>query len=152
VDYPERLREPQASFVTLHLDESLRGCIGSLEARRPLVEDVMQNAYGAAFEDPRFPVLTLEEFERLNIHLSILSPPEPMVCSSEADLAAQLRPHVDGLVIEEGWRRGTFLPSVWEQLSDPYLFLRHLKRKAGLPEDYWSQTLRIMRYTVEAVP
>jgi AmmeMemoRadiSam system protein A len=151
-DYPEPLHEPRASFVTLHLDECLRGCIGSLEARRPLAEDVVYNAYGAAFEDPRFPTLTLEEFERLDIHLSILSPPEPMMFSTEADLVAQLRPHVDGLVIEEGWRRGTFLPSVWEQLSDPYQFLRHLKRKAGLPEDYWSETIRIKRYTVEAVP
>lgn len=152
LDFPERLREPRASFVTLHLDERLRGCIGSLEARRPLAEDVAHNAYGAAFEDPRFPALALEEFERLVIHLSILSQPQPMVFSSEADLAAQLRPHVDGLVMEEGWRRGTLLPSVWEQLSDPYEFLRHLKRKAGLPEDYWSHTLRIQRYIVEAVP
>lgn len=151
-DYPEPLRLLRATFVTLHVDEMLRGCIGTLEARRTLVEDVAGNAYGAAFRDPRFSTLTRPEYERLDIHISVLSLPEPMQFSSEADLLAQLRPRVDGLVIEESFYRGTFLPSVWEQLPDPREFLRQLKRKAGLPADYWSNSLRVQRYTTESIP
>jgi len=151
-DYPESLRPLRATFVTLHVDEKLRGCIGTLEARRTLVEDVVSNAYGAAFRDTRFPTLTWPEFERLDIHISILSLPEPVQFSSEADLLAQLRPHVDGLIIEEGAYHGTFLPSVWEQLPEPREFLRHLKHKAGLPPDYWSSRIRVQRYTTESIP
>ena len=101
-DYPEPLRVLRATFVTLHVDEKLRGCIGTLEARRTLVEDVASNAYGAAFRDTRFPALTWPEYEHLDIHISILSLPEPVPFSSEEDLLAQLRPQVDGLIIEEG--------------------------------------------------
>ena len=151
-DYPESLRSLRATFVTLHVDEKLRGCIGTLEARRTLVEDVVSNAYGAAFRDTRFPTLTWPEFERLDIHISILSLPEPVQFSSEADLLAQLRPRVDGLIIEEGAYHGTFLPSVWEQLPEPREFLRHLKHKAGLPPDYWSSRIRVQRYTTESIP
>ncbi|MBI3778492.1 MAG: AmmeMemoRadiSam system protein A [Gammaproteobacteria bacterium] len=151
-DYPEPLRLLRATFVTLHVDAMLRGCIGTLEARRTLVEDVASNAYGAAFRDTRFLTLTWPEYERLDIHISVLSLPEPMQFSSEADLLAQLRPRVDGLVIEESFYRGTFLPSVWEQLPDPREFLRQLKRKAGLPADYWSNSLRVQRYTTESIP
>lgn len=150
VDYPEPLRQPRASFVTLHVDAALRGCIGSLEARRALVEDVAHNAHAAAFDDPRFSPLTHAEFERLDIHISVLSPSEPLQFESEEELLRQLRPQVDGLILEEHSRRGTFLPSVWEQLPEPREFLRHLKRKAGLPADYWSHTLRVLRYTVQA--
>ncbi len=142
----------RATFVTLTIDAQLRGCIGTLEARRALVEDVASNAYSAAFEDPRFAPLERAEFERLDIHLSLLSAPEPIQFGSEKDLLAQIRPSLDGLVLEEGARRGTFLPSVWEQLPDPVEFLRHLKRKAGLPADYWSATLRVSRYTSESIP
>ena len=148
-DYPESLREPGAAFVTLNIAGQLRGCIGSLEARRPLVEDVAENAFAAAFRDPRFPPLRPEEYPRLEYHISILNPPEPMTVTSEADLLQQLRPGVDGLVLIEGTRRATFLPSVWEQLPDPRQFLAHLKMKAGLPADYWSDSLRFERYTVE---
>ena len=151
-DYPESLRPLRATFVTLHVDEKLRGCIGTLEARRTLVEDVVSNAYGAAFRDTRFPALIWPEFERLDIHISILSLPEPVQFSSEADLLAQLRPQVDGLIIEEGAYHGTFLPSVWEQLPEPREFLRHLKHKAGLPADYWSSRIRVQRYTTESIP
>ena len=150
-DYPEPLREPRATFVTLHVDAQLRGCIGTLEARRALVEDVAHNARAAAFEDPRFSPLSLSEFRRLDIHISVLSIPEPMPFDSEEGLLRQLRPHVDGLIIEEGFHRGTFLPSVWEQLPEPREFLRNLKRKAGLPADYWSHTLRVRRYTAESI-
>ena len=150
--FPEPLRALRATFVTLHIEAQLRGCIGTLEARRTLVEDVASNAYGAAFRDPRFRALTWSEYERLDIHISILSLPEPVQFSSEADLLAQLRPQVDGLIIEEGFYRGTFLPSVWEQLPEPREFLRHLKHKAGLPPDYWSSRIRVQRYTTESIP
>lgn len=150
-DFPESLRVMRATFVTLHVDEKLRGCVGTLEARQSLVEDVASNARGAAFRDTRFPALTWSEFDRLAIHISILSPPEPMKFSSENDLLAMLRPFQDGLILEEGSRRGTFLPSVWEQLPDPSEFLRHLKLKAGLKPDHWSKTIRISRYTTDSV-
>ncbi len=151
-DYPEPLRVSRATFVTLHVEQKLRGCVGTLEARQPLVEDVVSNAYSAAFRDMRFSALTWTEYERLEIHISILSLPEPMQFSSEEDLLVQLRPQVDGLIIEEGFSRGTFLPSVWEQVPTPREFLRHLKRKAGLPPDYWSSRIRVRRYTTESIP
>lgn len=152
IDYPESLRVLRASFVTLHLDENLRGCIGTLEARQTLVEDVASNAYNAAFRDPRFSTLTWPEYERLDIHISVLSLPEPLQFSTEEELLTQLRPRVDGLILEEDYRRGTFLPSVWDQLADPREFLRQLKHKAGLPPDYWSRRIRVQRYTVESIP
>ncbi len=148
-DYPPSLREPGAAFVTLNIAGRLRGCIGSLEARRPLVEDVAENAFAAAFRDPRFPPVQDHEFPQLEIHISILGRPEPISVASEADLLAQLRPGVDGLVLHEGGRRATFLPSVWEQLPDPQQFLANLKIKAGLPVNHWSDTIRFERYTVE---
>ncbi len=152
LEHPERLRPPGASFVTLYIEGALRGCIGTLVAYRPLVADIADNAWNAAFRDPRFPVLTWPEFRRLDIHLSLLSAPEPISVSSEQELLAELRPGVDGLVIEEGSKRGTFLPSVWQQLSEPVEFLRQLKRKAGLPVDYWSSGMRVSRYTVVSFP
>lgn len=151
-DYPPTLRGWRASFVTLQHAARLRGCIGTLEPLRPLIEDVSHNAYAAAFEDPRFPALTPAEFESLDVHISVLNDPEPMRFASEAELLAQLRPRVDGLVLQEGRLRGTFLPSVWEQIPAPDEFWRHLKLKAGLPADYWSATLAVQRYTVESVP
>jgi AmmeMemoRadiSam system protein A len=151
-DYSLTLRSLGASFVTLHLERELRGCIGSLEARAPLVLDVVGNAWNAAFRDPRFGPLSPPEYERLDIHLSVLTAPQPMQFSSESDLLGQLRPGIDGLVIEESWHRGTFLPSVWEQLPEPREFLRHLKRKAGLPADYWSERVRVSRYTTISIP
>lgn len=150
--YPPALQALRACFVTLKLEGRLRGCIGSLEARQPLVTDVVRNAYAAAFRDPRFPALSWPEFERLDIHLSLLTSPQPLAVASEEELLAQLRPGIDGLVLSEGARRGTFLPAVWEQLSEPREFLRQLKLKAGLRADYWSSTLRIERYTTESVP
>lgn len=138
-----------ASFVTLKSGSDLRGCIGSILAARPLALDVTSNAYAAAFRDPRFRPLALTEFDGLTIHVSLLSPLEPLQFTSQEDLLAQLRPGVDGILIEEGARRGTFLPAVWESLPDPGDFLRHLKLKAGLPPGYWSLSLRAYRYTVE---
>ena len=148
-DYSPALQEIKATFVTLKIDDDLRGCIGTLEAHRPLVEDISENAYAAAFRDPRFPRLTNKEYDRLQYHISILSTPEPVTFSDEQDLLQQLRPGVDGLVLEDGFYRGTFLPQVWDSLPDPIQFLRHLKQKAGLPSDYWSKSIKVKRYTVE---
>lgn len=150
-DYPEELTEPRATFVTLQINRRLRGCIGMLEAVRPLAEDVAENAFSAAFKDPRFPPLEAYELDNLEIHLSILTVAEPVLFSSEQDLVSQLQPGIDGLILEEGYRRGTFLPSVWESLPGPEQFLRHLKQKAGLPPDYWSKNIRIYRYYAEMI-
>lgn len=149
-DYPAPLRAPRAAFVTLSLDGELRGCIGHLEAVQPLVRDVAENAYAAAYRDPRFPPLERRELPGLEVHVSVLTPPESMTFSSEADLLAQIRPGVDGLILTEGRARGTFLPSVWESLPAPRDFLNHLKRKAGLPADHWSDRVRVERYTTES--
>jgi AmmeMemoRadiSam system protein A len=150
-DFPAELTERRATFVTLHRRHQLRGCIGVLEAVRPLAEDIAENAFLAAFKDPRFPPLTDDEFGELEIHLSILTPAEPVSFTSEQDLITQLQPGIDGLILEEGRRRGTFLPSVWEQLPEPEQFLRHLKQKAGLAPDYWSENIKIFRYRTEMI-
>lgn len=148
--FPPPLSEPGAAFVTLHHGGRLRGCIGSLEAHRPLVTDVAENAYAAAFRDPRFPPLTPAELPGLAVHVSVLSPPEPLPpAASEAEAAALLRPGIDGVVLEADGRRGTFLPEVWTQIPDPVQFLRHLKRKAGLPPEGWPPAVRLWRYTTE---
>jgi uncharacterized protein len=149
-DYLEQLRLIRATFVTLEIAGELRGCIGVLDAFRPLVLDVAMNAYAAAFEDPRFPPLSRAEFRQLDVTISVLSPSESIAFSSEADLLTKIRPGVDGLIIKERGRRGTFLPSVWDQLADPKDFLEHLKRKAGLPFGYWSDDLQVDRYTAES--
>jgi AmmeMemoRadiSam system protein A len=142
------LAEPGATFVTLKLENALRGCIGSLEAHRPLREDVRLNALGAAFRDPRFDPLTPGEFERTRVEVSLLSPLEPLAFSTQAELLALLRPGVDGLVFRYGHHRGTFLPQVWETLPEPLDFLEHLKRKAGLPFGFWSTDVQAWRYIV----
>ncbi len=142
------LDEPGATFVTLKLDAELRGCIGSLEAHRPLREDVRVNALGAAFRDPRFAPLSVREFARTRVEVSLLSPLEPLAFSCEEELLALLRPGVDGLVFRYGHHRSTFLPQVWETLPAPRDFLEHLKRKAGLPFGFWSPEVQAWRYGV----
>jgi len=151
-DYEVELREKRATFVTLEKAKQLRGCIGTLTAILPLVSDVAYHAHAAAFNDPRFPALDEIELATLDIHISILSLPEPMTFDSEKDLIQQLRPNIDGLILEEGWHKGTFLPSVWESLPEPQLFLQHLKRKAGLSPHYWSDTIKVERYTTDSFP
>jgi uncharacterized protein len=146
------LRRHAATFVTLEIGGELRGCIGTLDAFQPLIVDTAENAYAAAFRDPRFAPLARVEFDRLDIHISILGTPEPMTFSCEADLIAQLRPGIDGLVLRERGRRGTFLPAVWESVADAREFLGHLKVKAGLPYDYWSHTIEISRYITTSIP
>ena len=149
-DYAADLRAQRAAFVTLQEFGQLRGCIGHLEARQPLVKDVAENAFAAAFRDPRFPPVTARELERLHIEISVLTPATPLTFGSEQELIALIEPGRDGLILEEGLARGTFLPSVWESLPNPVDFLRQLKRKAGLPENYWSDRLRISRYRTES--
>lgn len=149
-DYSPQLQAQRASFVTLNSNHHLRGCIGSLVAHRPLVVDIAQNAYAAAFSDPRFPPLSQPEFKQLDYHISVLSETSEMQFTSEQDLLAQIRPGIDGLILSEHHHQGTFLPSVWEQLPEVEAFLRHLKQKAGLAADYWSDKLQVKRYTVES--
>jgi AmmeMemoRadiSam system protein A len=151
-DYHSELREKRATFVTLTINHQLRGCIGMLEAHRPLIEDVVHNAFAAAFSDPRFPPLTSGELSQLEIHISILNPAESLAFSSEADLINQLRPGVDGLILEDGRNRGTFLPSVWQSLPNPKDFFDQLKLKAGLPINHWSASLQVKRYTTTSFP
>lgn len=150
-DYPRELIRQQATFVTLEIDHALRGCIGMLEAVFPLVEDVAENAFSAAFKDPRFPPVQAYELDNLEIFISVLSEPEPIVFSSEEDLLTQIRPHVDGLILKRGRQHGTFLPSVWDTLPEKTEFLRRLKHKAGLPTDEWSDAIRVYRYTAEKI-
>ncbi len=143
------LAEPAATFVTLTRHKELRGCIGSLEATRTLRADVEDNALAAAFRDPRFMPLTRAEYADTRIEISLLSPTEPLAAANEQQACELLRPGLDGVVFEYGRYRSTFLPQVWEQLPDAALFLSHLKRKAGLPPDFWHNTIRLSRYTVE---
>ena len=149
--YPPALREHMACFVTLHHGGALRGCIGHLEAMQPLVVDVAENAFAAAFRDPRFPPLQAGEFAGLELEISVLTPPERMSFSSEAELLDLVVPFRDGLILEDRGRRGTFLPSVWSSLPDPRDFLRELKRKAGLPADHWSGGLQVSRYATQSI-
>lgn len=149
-DYPPELCEIRSSFVTLYTENGLRGCIGSLVATHPLVQDVCQHAHAAAFKDPRFDSLTEAEFGGLHVHLSVLSPSEQLRFDGEAHLLSLLKPGRDGLTIKDGRKQGTFLPSVWEKLPDAVEFLAQLKLKAGLSRDYWSDSLIVERYTTES--
>jgi len=141
-----RLTEPGAAFVTLRRSGQLRGCIGSPVARRPLVEDVVEHAFNAAFRDPRFPKLHVLELAGLELSVSVLTPPEPMGFEDEADLLGQLRPGVDGLIIEDGGRRSLYLPSVWQELRDKRQFLGTLKLKAGMRVDHFSRGFTAHRF------
>lgn len=143
-----RFDAPGAVFVTLLRDGSLRGCIGSLEACRPLREDLVANAVAAATRDPRFPPLTAAELPRVKIEVSLLSPPRPLAVHGEAEVLAAVRPGIDGVILEHGRHRATFLPQVWTQLPAPRDFFAHLKQKAGLAADFWAPTLRVSTYTV----
>jgi AmmeMemoRadiSam system protein B/AmmeMemoRadiSam system protein A len=146
------LREWRATFVTLKQDEALRGCVGLLGAQRPLADDVAANARAAAFQDTRFEPLTREELARTDIEVSLLSVPKRLLFEDHRDLIAQLRPGVDGIILECGGegtgKRATFLPQVWEGLPDPEQFIAHLKQKAGLAKDTRTERCRVMRYTV----
>ncbi|MDP2791776.1 MAG: AmmeMemoRadiSam system protein A [Rectinemataceae bacterium] len=143
-----RLAPKGASFVTLTESGELRGCIGSLEARRPLGDDIRENAVAAAFDDPRFEPLAMSEFDRIRVEVSLLEPAIPMEFTDETDAMRRLVPGVDGLILSFGGRRATFLPQVWETLPAPKDFLGHLKLKAGLPAAFWDNRITLARYTV----
>jgi hypothetical protein len=148
-DTPAWLNQPGATFVTLTKHGDLRGCIGSLEARRPLGEDLRENALAAAFRDPRFPPLTRSELPSLRVEVSLLGPLTLVAGDTEGAVLSSLRPGLDGVVLESGAHRATFLPQVWDQLPDPRQFLAHLKAKAGLPPGFWGAQVRLYRYGVE---
>lgn len=142
------LHEPGACFVTLLQESQLRGCIGSLEAHRSLHDDVKANAWAAAFADPRFAPLQDDELDAIEIEISLLSATQPLHFHDEAEALTQLQPGIDGVVFEYRHLRSTFLPQVWEQLPDAMEFLSHLKRKCGLPGNFWADGVRMHRYTV----
>ncbi len=145
----EPFQQIRASFVTLRNSGDLRGCVGRVDAARCLLEDVTHNSHGAAFEDPRFPHITSDELEHLDISISILDLPRPVQAESEQALLEQLEPGKDGLILREGGRMATFLPSVWGMVPQPIEFISCLKEKAGLPADYWSSTLTWEKYRTE---
>jgi AmmeMemoRadiSam system protein A len=149
--FPPELRAKRACFVTLRRSGELRGCIGTLEGDAALVVGVAENAFKAAFRDPRFSPLREADLPGIEIHISILSPLERVEVRSETDLLAKLRPGVDGVVLRQGFQQGTFLPSVWQELPDAAQFLSQLKRKAGLAADFWSDDLEVWRYTAESI-
>ncbi|MDP1652859.1 MAG: AmmeMemoRadiSam system protein A [Rhodocyclaceae bacterium] len=147
-DHPA-LHEPGATFVTLTQNCQLRGCIGSLEAWRPLAEDVKSNAKSAASRDPRFAPLAASELARTRVEISLLTPAVPLEFADEDDAIRQLRPGIDGMIFECNGQRGTFLPQVWENLPDPRDFFAHLKQKAGFAPDFWSPDVKLYRYEVQ---
>ena len=149
-DFPPGLREPGACFVTLTLSGQLRGCVGSIEASRPLVQDVQDRDIAAAFGDPRFPPLTGPELEDLVIEVSALTKPEPLHYDSPQDLMESLRVGIDGVILQYHFRRATFLPQVWEKLPAPELFLSRLCQKMGLAPDAWQHDrMQVDVYQVE---
>ena len=142
------LHEKGACFVTLKQCGELRGCVGNIEARHSLLEAVMVAARAAAFEDQRFPPLSVGDLADTRIEVSLLSALEPMAVLSEAEAVRHIRPHVDGLLLESGRHRGIFLPQVWGSAPNARDFLGLLKLKAGLPADFWSDEIRLYRFQV----
>ncbi|WP_196137555.1 AmmeMemoRadiSam system protein A [Aliikangiella sp. G2MR2-5] len=149
--YSDNLKAQGASFVTLKEGNQLRGCIGTLEPYQPLIQDVAEHAYAAAFNDPRFPPVNSIEEPLLHISVSILSPPSEIEFASEADLLSQINPNVDGLILKFNGHKGTFLPSVWKDLPEKEIFLAHLKQKAGLDQGFWHENIRVFRYTTDVI-
>ncbi|MFN2299460.1 MAG: AmmeMemoRadiSam system protein A [Anaerolineales bacterium] len=148
---PDELRAPGACFVTLTYNNTLRGCIGSLEARQPLAADVAEHAGDAAFRDYRFPPLTEEELAGLHVEISVLSTPQPLAYENPEELPGMLKPGIDGVVLSRGLRRATFLPQVWEKVPDPNAFLDMLCEKMGFDYDLWRrEKLDVAVYHVES--
>ena len=146
--YPE-LGKEKACFVTLNHHHHLRGCIGSIIPHRLLIDDLISNARSAAFNDPRFPPLTHEEFSTITIEVSLLSLPEEVIYSNREELKTIIRPYVDGVIIRVGNQQATFLPQVWEELNDFDQFFTHLGLKAGIGSDPLSYHPQIYTYQVE---
>lgn len=150
-EFSPMFNEIASCFVTLHeIDnkgqEQLRGCIGSLQAYQSLLRDVIEHAFAAAFSDTRFPSVNNKELEKLVIQISILGPAEEISCENEVELIQQLIPYEDGLILDDGFNRATFLPSVWQQLSSKEKFVAHLKAKAGMEVKSWSEQIKAYRY------
>ena len=144
------MREKGASFITLTIRGQLRGCIGALEAYQPLAEDVREHAIAAALEDPRFPQVREDELSRIQIEVSRLTRPVPLNYKDAEDLVSKLRPHVDGVILRDDYRRATFLPQVWEKIPDPVEFLNNLCYKMGMSENLWrSKHPEVLTYHVE---
>jgi AmmeMemoRadiSam system protein A len=144
---PESLLDRRGVFVTLTVDGDLNGCIGDVAGRRPLADAAARLALAAAFDDPRLPELRADQYTRLTVEVSVLSPPTPIDARDRAELVASLRPGVDGVIVGTGYQTGLFLPDVWVQLPDPHDFLDQLWRKAGLPPWTWPDT--ILQFTTE---
>lgn len=145
-DYLPELSQQVASFVSLHLHQSLRGCVGSLYAHQSLLNDVVDNAYAAAFRDSRFEPVTAAELAQLQIEISVLSTPQRVIFTDQQDLLRQLRPMRDGIIVEVAGDRATFLPQVWQQLPDPAAFMHQLFYKAGYVSTQWPASLTVWRY------
>ena len=148
--FPPTLSAERATFVTLRVESTLRGCCGSIEPRFALAEDVWRNAWASAFADPRFPALTPHEYCGVRLHISVLTPLVRLPVTREEELIASLRAGIDGIVLQLGASRATFLPAVWETIPDPRDFVSHLKVKAGWPRTFWSPQIRIWRYETES--
>lgn len=149
-DYPPRLQEKGACFITLKRGEQLRGCVGSLQATRPLIQEVCDRAAAAAVNDYRFPPVTAEELPELRIEISRLTPPKPLDYKDPEQLATLLEPYEDGVVLTYNLRKATFLPQVWNQLPDPGEFLDRLCMKMGLSPGFWrTHLMKVERYSVE---
>ena len=150
-EIPEKFQARLGTFVTVTIEDNLRGCIGHIIPREALIEGIKENAINAAFKDPRFHPLTKEEFNRIEIEISILTSPEELFYTDAEDLLKKLRPGIDGVIIKKGFYEATFLPQVWEQLSEKEEFLSHLCLKAGLSSDSWKkEKLHISTYQVQA--
>jgi uncharacterized protein len=145
-----RLQSSGASFVTLTIHGMLRGCIGTLDAYQPLVEDVRQHAIDAAIHDHRFPRVRPDELNSIHIEVSRLTPPVPLEYANAQDLLEKLKPGTDGVILRDGFRKATFLPQVWEKLPEPKTFLNHLCEKMGVSSDTWQRKhLDVAIYHVE---
>ena len=150
VDLPNQLQEPGASFVTLTIDEALRGCIGTLEPYQPLAKDVQEHAVAAALSDYRFSPVQPSEMPRIKIEISRLTPPEAVTYQDAEDLVGKIRPGIDGVVLKDNLKRATFLPQVWDKIPDPEDFLSHLCLKMGVRGDSWrTRNLEVLVYQVE---
>ncbi len=144
--YAPELRLNKASFVTLNMGETLRGCIGSLVPRRPLILDIYHNAQAAAFQDPRFSPLNLSEYQQVNIHISVLTEAQPYQVTSREEAISKIQPGIDGLILRENGKSATFLPSVWKKIPDRENFISHLRAKAGLDPNAWSSNTQLFYY------
>jgi len=150
-DLPEKFQQHMGTFVTITIDENLRGCIGHIIPRETVVEGIRENAVNAAFRDPRFPPLTKKEFNEVKIEISVLTAPRELSYTDAEDLLSKLRPGVDGVIIKKGYQEATFLPQVWDQLPDKEEFLSQLCMKAGLSPDSWrKEKLQVSTYHVQA--